>query len=1116
MRQLILILVLLFCVLPAKAAGTYYIDCVNGSDSANGTTTSTPWLHAPGMTGASGNAYAHTPVAGDQFIFRGGITCPVADFPYTVSQSGSAGNVIYIGVSAGWYSGGAWTRPIFDMNYTVVSGNIPVLLNGSYITFDNIEVEHMQNVETVYQGSITVGPSITNVTIQNSYIHDWRSGQLQSDASGDVAGGGIMFRSSGNMVANNNVIGPSQGGDGTNNWCSGTGIYGGDTVTNNAITNACDFVHGQPTVLAGNTFNYGNAPWVTDNHCNVFYGTESLTLSQFIYNNLLIGPFTGCYQGFLVHPCWSGTSSVIYVFNNVFGGLATSLSGVYTSYCPAGNTAGAYFFNNTAFGDGIIDSGGGDHALSFLTIQNNHRLDGQNYPPGNGQPGVFWCWAAGGCDSAPNPVTMNYGANNASTTSTQSAAQGYVAPNYGPPSSSGGATVGYGVNLTSYCTGGVINALCSDRLGNARPASGAWDAGAYQYNSNPAPITSYNPPSLSFGNQITGTSSSPQSISLTNTGNATLTISSIAMQTGTQFSVTNNCGGSVTAGNSCSISVTFTPTTVGAKSDIVVVTSNATGSPDAAAVSGTGTTTAPSTSYSPTSLSFGSQNTSTSSTPQTVTLTNTGNATLSSLSIAMQTGTQFSQTNNCGSSLTAGSHCTISVTFTPTTVGAKTDNVVVTSNAASSPDSVAVAGTGTSSGAATASLVQEVNSGGACPSSGACSIVVASTGAGNFGVILTTAAKFDYVSSITTGGTWTCPAASQYSSNAVGQSMNACYNLSLAGGVTTITVPWTGGPGSHASFDFREYHCTGAGCSVSYDTAGYVDAGTSGSPQTGVALTLGGANDVIAQEIYTNVGAPTSVNSPYGNFVKPNTYYWGLADLENTASGAAPTWPESNSSAISLGAAIAMKLSGTPPAPATSYSPASLLFGKQAVSTSSSATVITLQNTGTATLTVSSIAMQTGTQFAQTNTCSSVSVGNTCSISVTFTPTSGGAKTDNVVVTSNAASSPDSVAVSGIGAAGAPTYTSAPGITLTQYRQSVTLSSSGGTVICWNTTGAPATAGDGATCSTGTVYTAPINVLASEPLYFVAGSASLADSVVNSQAFTITLLPVSSVSRILY
>jgi hypothetical protein len=71
-------------------------------------------------------------------------------------------------------------------------------------------------------------------------------------------------------------------------------------------------------------------------------------------------------------------------------------------------------------------------------------------------------------------------------------------------------------------------------------------------------------------------------------------------------------------------------------------------------------------------------------------------------------------------------------------------------------------------------------------------------------------------------------------------------------------------------------------------------------------------------------------------------------------------------------------------------------------------------------------------------------------------------------------------------------------------------------VICWNTTGAPATAGDGATCSTGTVYTAPINVLASEPLYFVAGSASLADSVVNSQAFTITLLPVSSVSRILY
>jgi hypothetical protein len=52
--------------------------------------------------------------------------------------------------------------------------------------------------------------------------------------------------------------------------------------------------------------------------------------------------------------------------------------------------------------------------------------------------------------------------------------------------------VGHGTNLTSLCTGGTIDNLCKDRLGNARPTSGAWDAGAYEWGTSSA--NAPNPP----------------------------------------------------------------------------------------------------------------------------------------------------------------------------------------------------------------------------------------------------------------------------------------------------------------------------------------------------------------------------------------------------------------------------------------------------------------------------------------------------------------------------------------------------------------------------------------------------------------------------------------------
>ena len=98
--------------------------------------------------------------------------------------------------------------------------------------------------------------------------------------------------------------------------------------------------------------------------------------------------------------------------------------------------------------------------------------------------------------------------------------------------------------------------------------------------------------------------------------------------------------------------------------------------------------------------------------------------------------------------------------------------------------------------------------------------------------------------------------------------------------------------------------------------------------------------------------------------------------------------------------------------PIVSLSPASLTFASQTVGTTSAAQTVTLTNTGTAALTLSSIAASGN--YAQTNTCgTSLAANASCTISVTFMPTASGSLTGAITLTDNAASSPQAVALSG-------------------------------------------------------------------------------------------------------
>lgn len=205
------------------------------------------------------------------------------------------------------------------------------------------------------------------------------------------------------------------------------------------------------------------------------------------------------------------------------------------------------------------------------------------------------------------------------------------------------------------------------------------------------PAAQVSPASLNFGDQEVGTSSPPQKVTLTNTGTASLTVSSITVA-GASFSETNNCGTSVPAGKSCAISVTFLPIGPGSKNGTIYIADNASPPNQTVALSGTGTQ--PVVTLSPTSLAFANQEVNTSSPPQKITLTNTvgGNLNITEITVA---GASFTETNNCGSSVPVGHSCTISVTFTPLGAGSKTGTVYVMDNANPPTQTVSLSGTGT-------------------------------------------------------------------------------------------------------------------------------------------------------------------------------------------------------------------------------------------------------------------------------------------------------------------------------------------------------------------------------------------------------------------------------------
>jgi hypothetical protein len=514
-----------------------------------------------------------------------------------------------------------------------------------------------------------------------------------------------------------------------------------------------------------------------------------------------------------------------------------------------------------------------------------------------------------------------------------------------------------------------------------------------------APAT-LSPTSLSFTSQIVGTTSTAQSVVLTNPGNFTMAITSITASQ--QFSESDNCGASLAAGASCTIHVTFQPTSAGNVSGTLTVTDNAANSPQSVTLNGTGLAPA-AVSFSPSSLSF-STPLGTSSPSQTITITNTGGATLGISGIAANQPFAI-LTSTCTGSLAGGASCSVNIDFTPQTTSSVTGAFTITDDANGSPQSVPLTGTTpanaslspgslTFSGQAigTTSVAQTVtltNTGGAslnissivasqlfaqtntCPASlaggASCSINVTFTpqasGITNGAVTISDNAASSPQSVTLTG---TTPAVASVSPSSLS------FPATLIGATATQTVTLTNAGGASMNISV-----------LSYPNPFSVPS------QNCLGTLAGGASCQITVAFKPTASGPFS----------------GALQITDTASGS----PHS------------VSLSGTGVAPAAvSLSTTSLNFGLQLVGTTSTAQAVTLTNTGGASLSVSSIA--TSQPFTQTNNCpASLAGGASCTLSVTFTPQSSGAGSGLLTITDSAVGSPHSVSLAGTGVMAAPT-----------------------------------------------------------------------------------------------
>ena len=523
------------------------------------------------------------------------------------------------------------------------------------------------------------------------------------------------------------------------------------------------------------------------------------------------------------------------------------------------------------------------------------------------------------------------------------------------------------------------------------------------------PAVSLSAATVAFGNQLIGTTSPSQPVTVTNSGTDTLNIGAVTV-TAPFAMVSDGCSNTaVPAGSTCTIQIVFAPSASGPATATLSIPDDAPGSPHAVALSGTGIN--PHVTASPSNIAFGSVRAGTT-VSQTATLTNDGSTPIHVGQTRLYAESLFSlASDNCSNTtLAVGAACTVQINFAPVTGSGPQQLATLSFNddAGNAPQTVAVSATvvqpavsvSASSLAFGNQLVGTV--------SASQSVVVTNSGTDtlNLGVV-SSGAPFNIVSdgcsNTTVAAGSSCTVQVAFAPMATGP---AAGTLSIpdnaAGTPQTVSLSGTG----------LQPHATASPAAVAF---GGVRPGKSASPRT-VTLTNDGNTTIhVSTATLTGSGAfSVTANTCSGAALAPG----GSCSVQV---GFAPASLGSFTATISFSddatnSPQTVALSGSGVQPAVSLSASSIAFGNQVVGTKSANQPIVLTNTGTDTLNIG--AATAAMPFAiAVDGCSNTAVapGASCTIQLAYSPTAIGPSSGALSIPDDAAGSPQTVVLSGTG-----------------------------------------------------------------------------------------------------
>ncbi len=533
-------------------------------------------------------------------------------------------------------------------------------------------------------------------------------------------------------------------------------------------------------------------------------------------------------------------------------------------------------------------------------------------------------------------------------------------------------------------------------------------------------VVSVSPAGLDFKEQLVGTKSADQTVTVKNAGNAPLRIGDIRIVGPNAADFAKGADGAsgktLNPGDSATVQVRFAPTDLGRRSAQLAVPSDGVGTGQVD-LAGVGINIK--LELNPSSLDFGSQQVGVASDPLPVSISNAGNVDLK-LGTLMVDGphkADFAIVADCsGAVVKPGDKCQVTLRFTPGALGSRSASLRIPSNAPSSPDTVPLSGTG---GVALPGVTPtSIDFGDQRIGTVEAQLAVVANG-GNAPLRVT---KVEVVGpdqdaflffseglpgKIPPGGT--VPVWVVYIPSNIGPQSASLRIQHDAPGKPPLTVPLKGNGTTPlvvlipTSLDF-----------------GSQRVGTDSAPKTVTIMNGGNADlDVASVDFEGPAAGDYAISAVNGSL--PIIIPGGTTSFEVIFS---PSSPGARNAVLKFSddapdSPQSVPITGKGLAPAVTVTPSSLDFGRQAVGTVCEPRKVTVKNTGDADLHVSFLDLSGDTDdfpiTADDCTGATLAPGATCTAEIVFAPLVAGTRTAVLLIMDDAADSPQRVNLRGVG-----------------------------------------------------------------------------------------------------